>query len=276
MPHSPSLNLDADHPSPTLASMYKKVDVSERELEELVRLHPHLIEEGLSYATHQSHTRTGRLDVLLVDSGKSLVVAELKVVEDDAMLTQCLDYFDHVSGGIETYARMHAGHGIDPTQPLRMLLIAPSFSQTLINRCKYLDINISLFTYSCLRFDAQQGLVPVFSEHTIPSLQEAPVVHKQEDRLSYITAPAAKTRAVSVLEWFRETWGPRAAVDPIIDEISLKADNRVVAYLGPRRKSFVINTHSSDDKWGPYAINGDDELDSAKRLMQDYVTRRQK
>src|SRR5690606_20128590 len=134
----------------------------------------------------------------------------------------------------ETYARMHAGHGIDPTQPLRMLLIAPSFSQSLVNRCKYIDINISLFTYSCLRFDGQQAIVPVFNEHTIPSLQEAPAVHKEEDRLAYITDPTAKARAASVLEWFRETRGPRAAVDPIKDEISLKVDNRVIAYLGPR------------------------------------------
>jgi len=254
--------------------MYKKVDVSERELEELVRLHPALIEEGLSYVAHQSHTRTGRLDVLLVDSGKSLVIAELKVIEDDAMLTQCVDYFDHVSEGVETYARMHAGHGIDPTQPLRMILIAPSFSQTLVNRCKYINASISLFAYSCLRLDGQQTLLPVFNEQTIPSLQEAPVVHKEEDRLSYITDATAKARAASLLEWLRATWEVRAAVDPIKYEISLKIDNRVVAYLGPRRKSFVINTYSSDDTWTPYAINGEEELDAAKRLIQDYVARR--
>jgi len=254
--------------------MYKKVDISERELEEIVRRHPSLIEEGLTYVTHQSHTRTGRLDVLLVDSGKSLVVAELKVVEDDAMLTQCIDYFDHVSGGVETYARMHAGHGIDPTQPLRMLLIAPSFSQTLINRCKYLDVSISLFTYSCLRLDGQQALLPVFNEQAIPSLQEAPVVHKEEDRLSYITDATAKARAASVLEWLRATWEARAAVDPIKNAISLKVDNRVVAYLDPRRKNFMINTYSSDDTWTPYAINGEEELEAAKRLIQNYITRR--
>lgn len=256
--------------------MYKKVDVSERELEELVRLHPELIEEGLSYVAHQSHTRTGRLDVLLVDSGKSLVIAELKVVEDDAMLTQCIDYFDHVSEGVETYARMHAGHGIDPTQPLRMILIAPSFSQTLVNRCKYIDASISLFTYSCLRLDGQQTLLPVFNEQAIPSLQETPVVHKEEDRLSYITDATAKTRAASLLEWLRTTWEARAAVDPIKYEISMKIDNRVVAYLGPRRKSFVINTYSTDDTWTPYAINGEEELDAAKRLIQEYVARRLK
>ncbi len=33
----------------------------------------------------------------MVDSGKSLIVAELKAVEDDGMLLQGLDYYDYVS-----------------------------------------------------------------------------------------------------------------------------------------------------------------------------------
>ncbi|WFP50237.1 endonuclease NucS [Methylomonas sp. EFPC3] len=74
--------------------MYKKIDISERQLEELIRKHSGLIEEGMSYISHQNRLPNGRLDVLLIDSGKSLVVGELKVVEDDAMLMQCLDYYD--------------------------------------------------------------------------------------------------------------------------------------------------------------------------------------
>ncbi len=66
--------------------MYKKIDISERQLEDLVRQHPSLIEEGMVHLTHQTQTPGGRLDVLLVDSGKSLVVAELKVVEDGTVI----------------------------------------------------------------------------------------------------------------------------------------------------------------------------------------------
>lgn len=71
---------------------YKKIDVSEAALEDLVRRYASLIEDGLVYVDRQKPTGGGRLDVLMVDSGKSLVVGELKVVQDDGMLLQGLDY----------------------------------------------------------------------------------------------------------------------------------------------------------------------------------------
>ena len=87
---------------------YKIADVSEQELEDLIRTHAGMIgEEGLVYVDHQRPTAGGRLDVLMADSGKSLVVAELKIVEDDGMLLQGLDYYDYVSAHVETYARLY-------------------------------------------------------------------------------------------------------------------------------------------------------------------------
>lgn len=257
--------------------MYTKIDISERQLEDLVRQHAGLIEEGMAYVTHQNRTPGGgRLDVLLVDSGKSLVVAELKVVEDDAMLVQCLDYYDHVSAGVETYARMHSQHGIDPVQPVRMLLLAPSFSQALINRCKWLDINISLFTYVCLRFDDSDQLVPVFSEQSIPSFLDAPIVHRQDDRLAYITDQHARSRALTAIEQMKDAWQGRTAIDPLKYAISLKVDGRVVAYLHPRRKNFLISTYNAEDKWTPYAIQTDEDLAGVMHLIREHMERRSK
>src|SRR5262245_379031 len=94
---------------------YQKTDVSEAALEDLVRQGPGLIEEGLVYLDHQKAAAGGRLDVLLVDSGKSLVIAELKVVQDDGMLLQGVDYYDYVSSHVEAYARLYKPYGIDPT-----------------------------------------------------------------------------------------------------------------------------------------------------------------
>nr|WP_269454931.1 endonuclease NucS [Methylomonas sp. DH-1] len=250
--------------------------MSERNLEELVRKHCGLIEEGMSYISHQNWLPNGRLDVLLIDSGKSLVVGELKVVEDDAMLMQCLDYYDHVNTGIETYARMHPDYGIDPAQPVRMLLMAPSFSQALINRCKWLDVNISLFTYSCLELEGSKQLVPVFSEQSIPSVLEAPIVHRQDDRLNYITDPGARALATSAIKEIKDMWQGRTSVDPLKYAISMKVDGRVVAYLHPRRKNFLISTYNADEKWTPYPIQSDDDLATVQRLIRDHVERRSK
>lgn len=254
--------------------MYKKVDVLERQLEDLVRRHAGLIEEGMVYVNHQNRIPGGRLDVLLVDSGKSLVVAELKVVEDDAMLVQCLDYYDHVAAGIETYARMHAEHEIDPTQPVRMLLLAPSFSQALVNRCKWIDVPISLFSYVCLKFENSDQVIPVFAEQAVPSVPEPPVVHRQDDRLNYITDPSARARALNAIEQIKGTWPARTAVDPLKYAISLKVDGKVVAYLNPRRKNFLIYTYSGEDTWTPYTIQSDEDVDAALHLIREYVERR--
>jgi len=86
---------------------YSKVNVLENELEDLVRQHADKIEEGLTFVDHQCPTDGGRLDVLLRDSGGALIVAELKVVEDDGMLLQGLDYYDYVSKNIEAYTRLY-------------------------------------------------------------------------------------------------------------------------------------------------------------------------
>jgi RecB family endonuclease NucS len=57
---------------------YQQIDVSEQSLEDLIRQNADVIEEDLAYVHHQQITGSGRLDVLLLDSGHSLVLAELK------------------------------------------------------------------------------------------------------------------------------------------------------------------------------------------------------
>jgi hypothetical protein len=161
---------------------YTKADVSEQELEDLVRRHTRYIEEGLVYIDHQKSTLGGRLDVLMVDSGKALVVAELKIIQDDGMLLQGVDYCDYVSTHAESFARLYKDHSIDPTQPVRLCLIAQSFSPTLVNRCKWLDLPISLFTFNCLKFDGEGDIVPIFSEQEIPTRVVKPEVYHLDDK----------------------------------------------------------------------------------------------
>jgi hypothetical protein len=247
---------------------YKKVDVSEQQLEDLVRQHSDAIEDGLVYVDHQRSTAGGRLDVLMVDSGRSLVVAELKVVEDDGMLLQGLDYYDYVASHVEAFSRLHKGHAPDPAQQVRLFLVAPSFSQTLINRCKWIDAPISLFTFSCLKFESSDEIVPVFSEQAIPSPPETIEVHRLDDHLQYITDASVRSRVSALLDDVRE-WKPgRIALDAIKYAISMKVDGHVFAYLNPRRKHFMISTYNAEDTWTEYAVHGDDDLQKVLPLMR--------
>lgn len=255
---------------------YKKVDVSEQQLEDLIRQGSDLIEEGLVFVDHQKQAAGGRLDVLFVDSGRSLVVAELKVIEDDGMLFQCLDYYDHVAARIETYARLYRSHNVDPTQPVRLLLVAPSFSQTLINRCKWIDAKISLVTYSCIKLENTDDIIPVFSEQAIPSPPDTIVVPKLDDHLSYITDTEVRANVSKVLDQIKQLKPGRVSMDALKYAISMKVDGRVFAYLHPRRKHYLISTYNAEDKWTDYTIQSEDDLSSALQLIATSVERRSK
>ena len=247
---------------------YTKGDVSEQQLEELVRRHSPQIEEGLAFVDHQKQAAGGRLDVLMVDSGKSLVVAELKVIQDDGMLVQGLDYYDYISSHLESFARQYKAHSIDPAQKARLFLIAPDFSQRLVGRCKWLDLPISLFTYNCLKFEDEEDLLPIFMEREIPTPPEIASVSHIENHLAYITDEKVRAVVSSLLEEIKN-WRPgNISLDPIQNSISMKANNRVFAYLSVRRKHYIISTYDADGQWKDYPVKSDDELTTVKAIMK--------
>ena len=257
--------------------LYRQIDVNENILEDLVRLGSELIEEGLRYLDHQRYTDKGRLDVIFVDSGKSAVVAELKATEDDSMLFQGLDYYDYVSTNIEAFTRLYRDSGIDPTQPVRLMLIAPSFSQSLINRCKWIDANISLFTYKCIKFEDSEDITPVFSEISIPAPPE-PIEEKYtiEDRLAYITVPDIRKLLETLLEELPSWKKDRILIEPIKYAISVKVNGKVFMYLAPRRDKFLVETYNPEGKWTGFPVNNKEDLDLLVDLMKSNMEKKSK
>jgi len=255
---------------------YKKIDVSEQKLEDLVRWHAGTIEEGLEFIDHQKQAAGGRLDVLMVDSGKSLVVAELKVAQDDGMLMQGIDYYDYVSSHVEAYARLYKTHNIDPTQEVRLFLIAPSFSQTLINRSKWINLPIFLFSYNCLKFDGEEDLVPIFSEQAIPTPPEIIEVTHLDDHLNYITDPAVRDKASTLLDEIKNWKQGSISLDSIKYGVSMKVNGRVFAYFYPRRKHYLLATYNDQEVWTEYIIKDEDDLANMRPTMRAAMERRVK
>ena len=255
---------------------YKYVDVTESKLEDFIRVGTDVIEEGLKYVDHQRYTDRGRLDVLLVDSGKSAVVAELKIVEDDAMLLQGLDYYDYVSTNIEAFARLYKDSGIDPTQPIRLMLIAPSFSISLINRSKWIDANISLFTYRCIKLDGTEDITPVFSEVTVPAPTIIEEKYNIEDRLAYITNVDIRNILKNFLKELPNWKKDKILIEPIKYAISVKVGGRVFMYLEPRRDKFLVSTYNTDGKWTGFPVNTKEELDSLVDLIKSNMEKKSK
>ena len=255
---------------------YTKVNVPELLLEHLVRQQTGTIEEGLVYVDHQKPAAGGRLDVLLVDSGKAFVVAELKVVQDDAMLMQGVDYYDYVSKNIEAFARLYKSHAIDPTQPVRLLLVAPSFSQTLVNRCTWIDIPISLFTFHCLKFENDEDLVPIFAEHPITTPPEVVEVTPLADHLGYITDLQVRNKALALMDEIKNWKIGNIAVDSVKSGISLKVNNHVFGYFYPRRQYYMLCTYDAEEVWTAYSIKLDEDLVNVKPIMMASMERKAK
>ncbi len=201
---------------------YKPAEVSEKQLEDLIRQAADHIEEGLKFIDHQRRTERGPLDILFVDSGNALAVAELKIVEDDTMLVQGIDYYDFVSKNIEGMARIYKEFKIDPTQPIRLLLIAPSFSNSIVNRCKWIDIPISLFTYKSITFEDSKDIVLIFSEIETPSAPKAIENYNLGDRLKYITDATVRTIAQDLLNEIQNWNKDKILIEPTKHDISLR------------------------------------------------------
>ncbi len=252
---------------------YKKVDVSESQLEDFIRQDAGVIEEGLAYVDHQSITDAkGRLDVLLVDSGKSLVLAELKVVQDDGMLMQVIDYYDFVCKNIEAYARLYPAHEINPKQQVRLLLVAPVFSQTLINRCKWINAPISLFEFVCLKFEGDNDRALVFSEQPIPAPPKVLAITQIEDHLNYITDQDVRKKASSLLAEIK-TWNPGISIDPVQSGVSIKINGKVFAAFSALRKFYRLATENTEKTWTDYKISSDNDLLDVLPLMKATLER---
>jgi hypothetical protein len=183
------------------------------------------------------------------------------------MLFQGLDYYDYVSTHREAFARLYKTYAPDPAQQVRLLLIAPSFSPTLVNRCKWIDVPLSLFTFTCIKFDGSDEIIPVFTEHEIPSAPEPPKILQLPDHLTYITDDAARSRASRLLDEVKAWKAGRIALDAVKSGISLKVDGHVFAYFYPRRKYFMIATYNSENTWTDYPVHGDDEIPKSVALM---------
>src|SRR5258708_1333363 len=105
--------------------------------------------------------------------------------------------------GVLTRLYSSSSVSVDPTQPVRLFLIAPSFSQSLISNCKWIDAPILLFTYKCIKLENANDIIPVFSEQSIPSPPDVLETYTLEDRLNYITDDEARQRAKDLLDKIR-------------------------------------------------------------------------
>ncbi|MCK9365145.1 MAG: hypothetical protein M0P74_16275 [Syntrophales bacterium] len=250
---------------------YETVEVNEKTFESIVSINSDKIEKGLRYLDHQKRTERGPLDVLFVDSGNALVVAELKVVEEDNMLVQGIDYYEDVTKNIESLCRIYnkiSGIGIDPTQKPRLFLMAPSFSINLLKRSSWIDVPISLFSYKCIKVNGTTEILPVFNEVTIPGRIQPMEVYTIEQRLNYIQDDKVKESFKKLLEDVKKYDDKRISIDPVKYDVSVKVSGKVIAYFCPRRKNYIVYTFDTDSDWTGFQVNSETDIPPLLELIR--------
>lgn len=166
--------------------MLKKIELeSERELMSLIKSSPESVERGLKVLTDGFPAERGAIDLLCVDSGKILTIAELKIWEDDSMLLQALRYYDIIVQNVYGIAKLYPKAEVDEKEEPRVILIAPSFSETLKKVTKYLDIALDLIEYDAVEVNGKKEIICRLIDIGAPP--KPSIQRSIEDHLSYIT-----------------------------------------------------------------------------------------
>lgn len=146
----------------------EKISVeSKQELEQMITKEKDQIEQGLTIVcSHVPVNDKTTLDVLCHDSNGQIVVLQLNVEEDDNMLLQGIQSLDYVGRFMSFLKATYSKHKIDDKAEPRLILVAPSFSETLRRAVEHMQgIRIDLYGWEYLRLGDHKGLrlQPIFS-----------------------------------------------------------------------------------------------------------------
>lgn len=133
---------------------------SRKELGQMVTDEVEQIEKGLSVVCNQVPINDQTtLDILCHDSDGQLVVLQMAVEEDDNMLLQGIESLDYVERFKSFLKATYSKHKIDEKEKPRLILVAPSFSETLHHTVEYMQgIHINLYEWEYLKIGDHKGL----------------------------------------------------------------------------------------------------------------------
>jgi len=132
----------------------KKIDVeSKQELEQMITKDIDQIEKGLTVVcSHVPINDKATLDILCHDNNGQLVILQLNVNEDDDMLLQGIQSLDYVDKFKSFLKATYSKFNINEKKKPRLILVAPSFSDTLCHAVEYMQgVNVELYGWEYLK-----------------------------------------------------------------------------------------------------------------------------
>ena len=166
----------------------EKISIESRQqLEQMIVNEINLVEKGLTViCSNVPINDKTTLDILCHDSNGQLVILQLNVEEDDAMLLQGLQSFDYVDKFKSFLKATYNRHKIDDKEKPRLILIAPSFSDVVRRAVESMKgIRIDLYEWEYLKLGDHKGLrlQPIFTwKPTEKPKEEKPPEKKREPK----------------------------------------------------------------------------------------------
>jgi Holliday junction resolvase-like predicted endonuclease len=236
---------------------------SEAELEQLLSECPAAIGKGVQILERQVPASRGFIDILAVDADNenALVVIELKKESDDRVLTQGLEYYDFVRDNIERFAQIYPDHKINAHVEPRLLLIAGSFNPSVLAAARYVDVPLTLYTYTYLSLGDKQGLY--LMEVDVPPRRDLKARRLPVgEHVAYITDDVANQACQQVIDWLKQ-------LDPEY-RISVKYKGNNFVNIHTRRSYFHISWRPD---WKGQKISSlDDFTDEIKDQLRQCLT----
>jgi len=214
----------------------------EQELENVLVSDIEQIEEGLKVIGSQIRTSKGegRLDILCLDADNILTIIELKNKVDESQLQQAMTYFNWTLENLYWIKDAYKIQGLEETTP-RIVLIAPEFSDALLNEAKYLSetVAISLLTFSSFKINGKIEVVfnPIKTSE-ISEIQDKPKEIK--DHYEFITDSSVR----EIMKWAQDEitkWSADIKPHATKFGIVMKYRNKNFCGFYPRRTSFTIS-----------------------------------
>jgi hypothetical protein len=219
----------------------------ESDLERILIDHPSCIEDGLVVIAHQHPTDSGPLDILGVDSLETLVVIELKNEASDGHLDQGLRYYDWCRQNVSWIAAAYAGKAkIKAENSPRLLLVAPSFTETVRRIAKYVNAELELIEFHAFQNEkGERGLICNsidFGQAPVP-----PEIPSIEKKMEYFQSEKVKELFQEVLT---ELGTKHVEIKPIHELwISFWYRGKRFMYAAPKRNFFVVEVLKTDGNW---------------------------
>lgn len=226
----------------------KAISLREKEeLEPLLVSNPDVIEPGLQVIARQLSTDSGPLDILAVDSEGTLVVIELKNEASESHLDQGLRYYDWCRQNISWISSAYSNKvQINPDSTPRLMLIAPSFTETVRRIAKYIEIELDLIEYHAFETEkGEKGLICTAIDYGQPSTP--PEIPSIEKKMEYFQVDKVRDLFKSVLD---ELVTKGVEVKPIHGLwISFWYKGKRFMYMSPKRNFFIIEVLKPDGNW---------------------------